>query len=64
MERFPPLYREADRAADYFKGKGGIEKWMVDEAEKQDAAARMIVLDNKVSHLAFWYRITRKGFPV
>lgn len=48
MERYPPLYREAERAREYFRERGGIEKDMVDEAEKQDAAARLIILDNKV----------------
>lgn len=46
IDRYPDLYYEADRAREYFKG--GISEEMVDAAEKDEANARVAIIDNKV----------------
>lgn len=49
---FPELYKEADRAQEYFTGKGGISKKDVDAAE-EDGNARVVILNNTVSRSVF-----------
>nr|XP_031863812.1 uncharacterized protein CI109_000454 [Kwoniella shandongensis]KAA5530884.1 hypothetical protein CI109_000454 [Kwoniella shandongensis] len=46
--RFPDLYREADRAQRLYKKRGGITKEMVEEAEKDNGNARLVILNNKL----------------
>jgi len=48
MTRFPELYLEADRAKKWYRAKGGIRKEDVDDAERDDGQARLVILDNKV----------------
>lgn len=46
---FPDLYKEADRAQQYYSRKGGISKQDVDDAE-EDGNARVVILNNTVSN--------------
>lgn len=48
LDRYPDLYKEADRARSYYEARGGITAEMVDDAEKADASARLMILDNRV----------------
>ncbi len=45
---FPRLYSEADRAAKYWRRKGGVTLEEVDAAEEDGSNARIAIIDNRV----------------
>jgi hypothetical protein len=57
---FPDLYKEANRAQQYYSKKGGISKQDVDEAE-EEGNARVVILNNTVSRLVCVARLPSRS---
>ncbi len=53
LDTYPRLYHEADRARKYYHERKGIRLEDVDEAERNSAAARIIIKDNQVRFFTF-----------
>jgi hypothetical protein len=54
LRAYPELYLEADRAREWHKKNGGISQANVDDAAKNDASARVAIIDNQVGLIPSW----------